>query len=210
MRKKKTASNRSLLALLIPVEIQGNKPGGSSVRYPDSSLTWQTSYGSLLPAAVSVYISYTGRTDYICKYRCSSGFFNPRRRSYCQYPFGGREHQEFPFQLLVNKDNFEILEWKGDKWGDGPHNSVQTCSGGDVYVGKNKYDLGKGHTIHNAFFLPWEGREYWYKHYEVLTLSKKFNTEQMFNVKNNLDVTVTEHPPVEKTVELQRTRGHQH
>ncbi|XP_060895065.1 natterin-3-like [Labrus mixtus] len=145
--------------------------------------------------AVSFYNSYTKRTDYVCKYGCSAGFFNPSKGLHCHFPYSGEERLGYPFEILVNKGNFEILEWKGDSWGGVPEHSVTTCLGQDVYVAKNKYGLGKMHSIHKAFFLPWEGKEYWYKHYQVLTINKRFYKESMYNVIYNTNVKVTEHPP---------------
>ncbi|XP_041643387.1 natterin-3-like [Cheilinus undulatus] len=186
-----------------------------------SALEWQTYHGSVPSGAVQVYISYTKRYDYVCKYGCQTGFFNPRFGSYCHYPYAEKEHKGHPFEILVNKDNFERLEWKGGSWGGVPANSVKTCAGRSIYVGKNKYGLGKVHVGHKTFFLPWQSKEYWYKVYEYLTINKNFGTERMHNVKyDTSNAKITEHPPevlrqssiinnecrsVEKTAQLSRT-----
>ncbi|XP_034548053.1 natterin-3-like [Notolabrus celidotus] len=165
-------ANGSLLALLTPSEVEKKKSGKPlSFRFPGSSLRWQTSYGSVLPGAVRIYNSYTRRIDYVCKVGCSSGFFNPSMGARCRYPLSGREQLGYPFQMLVNKDNFETLEWRGGSWGGVPRHSVKTCIGQDLYVGRNRFGLGKVHVRHKAFFLPWRGREIWYKSYQVLTVN---------------------------------------
>uniref|UniRef100_A0A3Q3G402 Uncharacterized protein n=1 Tax=Labrus bergylta TaxID=56723 RepID=A0A3Q3G402_9LABR len=190
------ADNGSPLAPLTPAELARSRTRrSSSTKYQGSTLEWQTSYGSIPSGAVSIYNSYTKRTDYVCKYGCSAGFFNPSKGLRCHYPYAEEERLGYPFEILVNKDNFEILEWKDDSWGGVPEHSVTTCLGQDVYVAKNQYGLGKVHARHEAFFLPWEGKEYWYKHYQVLTVNKNVYKERMYNVIYNTNVKVTEHPP---------------
>ncbi|GLD75238.1 natterin-3-like isoform X1 [Lates japonicus] len=113
--------------------------------------------------AISIYNRYAGRIDYVCKYGCEAGFYNPTMGPKCHYPYLEKEYLGSPFEILVNKDNFEFMEWKEGSYGSVPQNSVQTCSHKDKYVGKNKYGLGKVQVMHEAFFLPWEGKEYWYR-----------------------------------------------
>eukprot|EP00064_Thunnus_orientalis_P026284 superscaffoldBa00016142_g26782 len=67
-----------------------------------------------------------------------------------------QEYRCAPFEVLVNRDNFEFLEWKLGSYGSLPQNSIGTCSGGDKYIGMSKYGLGKVHTTHRAFYLPWK------------------------------------------------------
>ncbi|XP_039659970.1 LOW QUALITY PROTEIN: natterin-3-like [Perca fluviatilis] len=167
----------------------------SSAGLQDSSLEWQTSSGSLPSGAISIYNGNAARYDYVCQYRCSSGFYNPNMGHYCHYPLSGKEHLASSFEFLVNKDNFDVLEWKDGSWGSVSQNAVYTCSPRDTYVGRNKYGLGKVHVKHKAFFLPWKGDEYWYKSYQVLTLNKEINSEHMSNVNYNTNVTVFQHPP---------------
>ncbi|XP_026198608.1 natterin-3-like [Anabas testudineus] len=69
-----------------------------------------------------------------------------------------------------------------------PPNSVMTCSGTrNVYIGRNKYGLGKVDQKREAFFLPCQGKEYWYKKYQVLTYDTKIYSEQIFDVKYKID-----------------------
>ncbi|XP_035852977.1 natterin-3-like isoform X2 [Sander lucioperca] len=186
-------TNGSLLALPPPAEFENRLGQSSSFVFGNSNLKWQTTSGSLPSGAVSIYNGYASRYDYVCKYRCSSGFYNPNMGHYCHYPLSGKEHRASSFEFLVNKDNFEFLEWKDGSWGSVPQNAVYTC--GDTYVGKNKYGLGKVHVKHKAFFLPWNGDEYWYKSYQVLTLNKEINSEHMSNVNYNTNVKVFQYPP---------------
>ncbi|XP_041643389.1 natterin-3-like [Cheilinus undulatus] len=193
-RIPKIPTNRSRLPFLTP---DFNRTGGSpTIRIHGSTLRWQTSYGSIPSGAVYIYNSYAKRYDYVCKYGCESGFFNPSMGSYCHYPYAGVEKYAYPFEILVNRDNFEVLEWKDNSWGGVHQNSVQTCSWGDKYVGKNKYGLGKVHSSHECFYLPWEGDEYWYRDYQVLTINKDIYSERMYDVVyDTANVEVTEHPP---------------
>ncbi|XP_061589577.1 natterin-3-like [Cololabis saira] len=146
------------------------------------NLQWQWSTGSLPNGAVSIYNHYEGRTDYVCKSDCEPGFYNPSLGHYCHYPYGDREHKATQFDILVNKDHFEVLEWKEDSWGSVPSHSVRTCMGVNTYVGKNKYGLGKVVPRHKAFFLPSEGKEYYYKSYEVLVINRDYYRQHISNV----------------------------
>ncbi|XP_067111602.1 natterin-3-like [Osmerus mordax] len=146
------------------------------------NLQWLKWNGRLPNGAVSIVNSYVRRIDYVCKYGCVSGFYTPSKGPYCHYPYGDKEYKISNFELLVNKDNFEFLEWKRGSYGSVPKNAVRTCSWVSTYVGKNKYGLGKVEPKHQAFFLPWEGREYWYKSYEVLAINKDYYTQSISNV----------------------------
>ncbi|XP_008417563.1 natterin-3-like [Poecilia reticulata] len=132
-------------------------------------LQWEKWNGSPPNGAVAIHNSYADRIDYVCKVGCHSGFYNPSMGSYCHYPNKKEEHRSSSFQILVNEDNFEIMVWKEGSYGSVPQNSVRTCSSEEMYVGKNKYGLGKVDSKDKCFYLPWEGSEYWYRSYEVLT-----------------------------------------
>ncbi|XP_026198843.1 natterin-3-like [Anabas testudineus] len=153
-----------------------------------TNLEWQWWTGSLPNGAVAIYNDYEKRTDYVCKDGCEVGFYNSGMGPYCHYPFALKEYRGTDFEILVNKDNFEFLEWKHGSWGSVPKNSVPTCSGSrTIYVGKNKYGLGKVHTEHQRFYLPWQGKEYWYNDYQVLTYDTEISSEQISDVKYKLD-----------------------
>ena len=90
-----------------------------------SSIEWQT-WNHVLPnGAVSIYNGYVGRTDYVCKVECETGFYTPSKGNICYFPYGGKEYEGNPFQILVNKDNFQLLEWKEGSDGSVPKDSVK-------------------------------------------------------------------------------------
>ncbi|KAK2838090.1 hypothetical protein Q5P01_015302 [Channa striata] len=160
-------------------------------------LTWQTWTGSLPSGAVSIDNAYTGRVDYVCKHGCYSGFYSPETGSYCYYPYEKKENRVSSFEILVNKENFETIEWKGGSFGSVPRNSVKTCSSDKIYVGKNQYGLGMVVPKNSAFCLPWEGSEYWYSwFYQVLTIKKDVQSENVDNVVYNINrTTMVQYPP---------------
>ncbi|XP_071377005.1 natterin-3-like [Centroberyx affinis] len=179
-----------LVSLLTPAEFD-------SFMFDDTvNLKWLTWPGSLPNGAVSIYNNYNGRTDYVCKYGTSAGFYNPSLGPHCRYPYGNKEYLASSFEILVNKDNFEFLEWKEGSWGSVPQHSVMTGPGVNVYVGKNKYGLGKVVPGFEAFFLPWEGKEYWYKYYEVLTINKDVTSQHVSNVRYAInEAVIVQYPP---------------
>ncbi|XP_067084261.1 natterin-3-like [Osmerus mordax] len=182
---------------LTPVDFENQKLETSSFSFGDNvNLQWLKWNGSLPNGAVAVYNGYVGRTDYVCKFNCESGFYTPSKGPYCLYPYGNSEYNAPEFELLVNKDNFEFLEWKEDSYGSVPKYAVRTCPGVGIYVGKNKYGLGKVVPQFEAFFLPWEGDEYWYKKYQVLALNKDAYTQHISHVVYAIDeVEMFHYPP---------------
>jgi len=191
-------------APLTPAEFEGQQEQPSSFMFADNvNLEWLTWAGALPNGAVAIYNGYTERTDYVCKYRCESGFYNPSLGPYCRYPYGDQEYYAPEFEILANKDNFEFLEWKEDSHGSVPPHSVRTCPGVGIYVGKNKYGLGKVVAQHEAFFLPWEGDEYWYKSYQVLAINTDGYSQHISQVTYAVDqMELFHHPP--ETLQLAR------
>ncbi|XP_056232502.1 natterin-3-like [Seriola aureovittata] len=168
----------------------------TSFMFNQNKLEWQTFGSSPADGSISIYNGYVGRIDYVCKYGCEAGFYNPNMGPYCHYPYAGKEYRGSPFEILVNKDNFEFMEWKDGSYGSVPQNSVKTCADSDKYVGKNKFGLGKVHVRNEAFFLPWQGSEYWYKYYQVLTFNKEITSEDISDVKYKTDgVNIIKYPP---------------
>ncbi|XP_034548598.1 natterin-3-like [Notolabrus celidotus] len=127
--------------------------------------------GSIPSGAVFTRISSTGRNDFVCQYRGSAGFYNPRMGCSCHYPFKGRERLGSPFQILVKTNSSEDLTWRSGSWGRVPNNSVTACSGGGVYVGRNRGGLGTVSVGLKAFRLPRNHREYRFRSYQVLTFN---------------------------------------
>uniref|UniRef100_A0A3Q1JIG9 Natterin-3 n=1 Tax=Anabas testudineus TaxID=64144 RepID=A0A3Q1JIG9_ANATE len=228
-RVPKTSPRRLMtrdLAPLIPLAKREKQSLSPPVKIGNTNLEWQTWTNSLPHGAVSIYNDYTRRTDYVCKYRCDAGFYSPSLGPHCRYAYGGKEKLSSSFSILVNSNNFELLEWKEGSYGSVPQNSINTCSGINVYIGKNNYGLGKVVPQHKAFFLPYKGKEYWYKHYQVLTLNKGISKEQIYDVKYKTDgveiisyppetmrksaITNNECRPVEKTVSISKTNEVQH
>ncbi|XP_030218725.1 natterin-3 [Gadus morhua] len=182
-------------SLLTPTVLE-EQPSTPFVFGDNVNLGWLAWNQSLPDGAVAVYNGYTERTDYVCKHQCEAGFYRPSLGPYCHYPYADRGYRAADFQVLVNKDNFEFLEWKEDSYGSVPKDSVRTCSGVDIFVGKNKYGLGKVVSLHEAFFLPWEGDEYWYKKYQVLSINRDAYSQHISHVVYALnDAQIFQHPP---------------
>ncbi|XP_066510970.1 natterin-3-like [Hoplias malabaricus] len=204
-----------------PQELVSEEESSPFMFEDNVSLKWVSWNGSLPNGAAGIYNGYTGRLDYICKFNCEAGFYTPSKGPYCNYPYADAEYPAPKFEVLVNEDNFEFLEWKADSYGSVPKHSVKTCSKLDIYVGKNKYGLGKVVAKHEAFFLPWEGKEYWYKKYDVLTINRDTYSQHISHVEYAIDqIELFHHPPetiqmakatnyecnsVEKTVHLEKS-----
>lgn len=186
-----------------------------------TNLKWVTWNGSLPNGAVAIFNGYTERTDYVCKVNCEAGFYTPSKGNFCQYPYADKEYASSKFEVLVNVDHFEFIEWIEDSYGSVPQYAIKTCPNSDIYVGKNKYGLGKVVAQHEAFFLPWEGEEYWYKNYHVLAINTDSYSQHISHVEYGIDqMELFHHPPealqmakvtnlecrnVEKTVKLEKT-----
>ncbi|XP_042187031.1 natterin-3-like [Oncorhynchus tshawytscha] len=117
--------------------------------------------------------------------------------------FSNLNYSSFKFEVLVNMDNFEFVEWIEEEYGAVPHHTVKTCPDVEIYVGKNKYSLGKVVTQHKAFFLPLEGDDYWYKSYQANDQIELFN--HPLEALQFVRVTNLECSSVEKTVLLEKT-----
>ncbi|XP_068559809.1 natterin-3-like [Cebidichthys violaceus] len=175
----------------------GSNLASSFVSADGSNLEWVTWNNSLPDYAVSIYNDYFYRIDYVCKYMCEAGFYTPSMGSYCHYANAKKVSSGSPFEILVNKDNFEILEWKDGSYGSMPQSSVRTCSSGNIYVGKNKYGLGQVVTGENNFYLPWKSSVYSYSSYQVLTTNEDIISQQVYNVRYIIDESKIIHYPPE-------------
>ncbi|KAM3868416.1 natterin-3-like [Diretmus argenteus] len=175
----------------------------SSMFGENINLKWVKWEGSLPNGAVAIFNGYAERTDYVCKVNCEAGFYSPSKGNFCLYPYADKEYTSSKFEVLVNVDKFEFLEWIEDSYGSVPQQAVRTCPGVDIYMGKNMYGLGKVVTQHEAFFLPWEGDEYWYKSYQVLAINSDSYSQHISDVKYGIDQMELFHQPPE-TLQLSK------
>ncbi|KAK2838143.1 hypothetical protein Q5P01_015355 [Channa striata] len=215
--QEETAPERSSVThrrILSPATLKLKRDAELAYKY--SKLKWQTWSGSLPNGSVSVYNHQAGRVDYVCKHICYSGFYSPDMGFYCYYLYEDKQYQNSSFDILVNEDNFEILEWMNGSRGSVPPNSVRTCIREELYVGKSRSSRGKVHPQDRGFFLPWKGSEY-----QVLTINLDVQSEHISNVKYNTSgttifpfplqsicvasLTNSECSPVLKTAELSKT-----
>ncbi|XP_072284653.1 natterin-4-like [Pyxicephalus adspersus] len=140
------------------------------------NLKWVDWSGSLPSGAVSTSIQYTKRTDYICSVsNCATGFYTSSKGAYCYYSNADQEYRSSSFKILVNEQNFEVLEWQRHSGGSVPSNAIQRCQ--NMYVGKNEYGLGKVLPSHGVLSLPYNGKEYFYDSYEVLRLYPDYHSQ---------------------------------
>uniref|UniRef100_A0AAX7TNA5 Natterin-3-like n=1 Tax=Astatotilapia calliptera TaxID=8154 RepID=A0AAX7TNA5_ASTCA len=96
------------------------------------NVKWQTWTGSLPDGAVSIYNTYVGRIDYVCKHGCHAGLYSRSLGDFCHFPYGDKEYRINSFDILVNEDDFEIVEWKEGSFGSVPEHAVRTCSSDEV------------------------------------------------------------------------------
>ncbi|XP_071657252.1 natterin-4-like [Patagioenas fasciata] len=142
---------------------------------PSSYLRWVPFEGTLPPDAVSNWNEYTGRLEYVCSTPtrgCNTGAHVPARGPFCFYPYGNWERSTNVFKVLVNVGGFEALGWVDDSFGNVPKNAVEGCPSIDVFVGRNRYGLGKVSKGQRAAFVMVDGEEVWDKWYQVLVVKK--------------------------------------
>ncbi|KAM4663552.1 natterin-3-like [Discoglossus pictus] len=145
------------------------------------SLKWIEWTGSIPSGAVSIINQQSKRTDYVCSVQgCATGYYSPSTGTYCFYSQSGKEYRTSSFKILVNENNFELIEWQAGSYGSVPTDSIGRCPG--IYVGKNQYGLGKVVPSAKVLFLPFGGYEYTYDYYEVLRLYANYHTQTINNV----------------------------
>ncbi|NXJ11877.1 NATT4 protein, partial [Odontophorus gujanensis] len=138
-----------------------------------SWLSWVPFDGELPADAVSNWNAYTKMTEYVCSpdfQFCNTGSYVPSRGPFCSFPYGGLELKYTKFKVLVNRGKLEALRWVDDSFGGIPENAVEGCELTDIYVGRNRYGLGKVTKEQRALFVVVDGKEVWYKWYQVLTV----------------------------------------
>ncbi|CAH2328155.1 Hypothetical predicted protein [Pelobates cultripes] len=168
------------------------------IYYGHINLKWVTWSGSLPNGAVSIKNEHMGgRIDYVCSQQsCSTGYYSPSAGSFCYYPRNGKEYRTSSFKILVNEDNFELIQWQSGSYGSYPlDNPIGRCPG--VYVGKNQYGLGKFIPSSKVFFLPFSGSEYTYDYYEVLHLYANYHTQYIQNLNYNTNRIVYSSQPIQ-------------
>uniref|UniRef100_A0A3Q3DGU3 Natterin-3-like n=2 Tax=Hippocampus comes TaxID=109280 RepID=A0A3Q3DGU3_HIPCM len=172
---------------------QGDPPAD----FGKTSLEWKRWGGSLPDGAVSIHNSYFNRVDYICKVGCHSGYYDSTLDiAACAFTSDGSGYSSTQFEVLVNKDDFEILEWKEGYGGSVTHNSVKICANNDIYIGKNKYGLGEVKVSEKVFNLPWGGSRYWYSSYMVLETMRDVKREHLMDVQYKMAAAKSiENPP---------------
>ncbi|KAL1006338.1 hypothetical protein UPYG_G00071050 [Umbra pygmaea] len=156
-------------------------------------LKWVRWTGSLPNWAVSVYNQAARRTDYVCVpiSGCdwSPGYYSPSRGSFCTHTCRG-EKRTNQFDLLVNEQNLELLQWKPFP-GYTPSNLIAARVKYEVYVGKNQYGIGPYRK--KIFSVALNGKEVTYKNnFDILTLKKEKYRERMFNLKYQVDQMTTD------------------
>ncbi|XP_059690626.1 natterin-3 [Gavia stellata] len=142
---------------------------------PPSYLKWVTFEGTLPADAVSNWNGYAKRMEYVCSTElrdCNTGAYVPERGPFCFFPYGEREWSTHNFKVLVNVGDFEVLGWVDGSFGSVPENAVEGCPFVDVFVGRNRYGLGKISRAERAAFVVVDGEEVWFKWYQVLVVKK--------------------------------------
>ncbi|XP_028271102.1 natterin-3-like isoform X3 [Parambassis ranga] len=208
-------ANRSgLTHRRLPVQLRQKRQtsgSNSDSRYDLGTLKWEfwQDYFRFLPIDfVTIYNKYANRYDYVCKNGCHSGFYNPLQGSYCQSPRGDDVNIYDKFEVLTNEYSFEMLEWKDASSGSVPENSVRTCPESEIYVGKNKYGLGKVDPRTRAFHLYWDRSEYKYSSYQVLTINRGVKNNQVSDVHYNTDeAVITKQPPETMQISVVQNAG---
>ncbi|XP_053908395.1 natterin-4 [Cuculus canorus] len=142
---------------------------------PPSYLKWVTFEGGSPADAVSSWNAYAERTEFVCSTshpQCNVGAYVPSRGPFCFYPYAGWERRTQSFKILVNVGGLEALAWVDDSFGSVPDAAVEGCPSVDVFVGRNRYGLGKVAKEHRAAFMMVDGEEVWFKWYQVLVVKK--------------------------------------
>ncbi|NXO00006.1 NATT3 protein, partial [Rhinopomastus cyanomelas] len=130
---------------------------------------------------------------------CDTGAYVPARGPFCSFPHRGQQRLTRSFKVLVNVGNLEALAWLPGSFGSVPEMAVEGCPATDVFVGRNRYGLGKVVKEHRSFFVVDDGEEVWYKWYQVLAVKKGPSDITISGVSYNLsgaaergeDVTLT-------------------
>ncbi|KAM4576756.1 natterin-3-like [Odontesthes bonariensis] len=162
-------------------------PSSSSVFDKESKLRWVEWEGSLPKGAVSVYNTKKERLEYVCSVRCELGYYNPNEGDMCFYSYDKRQRSHKPTHILVNEDNFEMLEWRKSSDVSDSLDLVRICVEFESYVGKNDYGLGKVDPKEKRLYYGLEGKEHWTSSYKVLTINEDAESQGVSDVKYEID-----------------------
>lgn len=144
------------------------------------------------------YQFQTGYLDpqYVCRPipYCTLGSLVPGTH-FCTYSLSKRIYTTKNFELLVNKDNFELLEWTKGHNGGVPTYGIKSC--GSYYVGRHvRYGMGSVHPESKVIYIPIDGKEQWYYSYEVLTVVREPYNQHLSKVSYFLErANITRHQP---------------
>ncbi|KAK2510960.1 hypothetical protein Q9966_016773 [Columba livia] len=177
---------------------------------PPSYLRWVPFEGTVPPDAVSSWNGYAGRLEFVCSTAargCNTGAHVPARGPFCFYPYGNWEWRTGDFKVLVNVGGFEALGWVDDSFGNVPKNAVEGCPSVDVFVGRNRYGLGKVSKRQRAAFMMVDGEEVWYKWYQVLVVKKGPANVTVEDVSYNVSGAVERGEDVTLTTTTVRNEG---
>ncbi|XP_064032267.1 natterin-3-like [Pogoniulus pusillus] len=161
-----------------PLEFPASSaPRRKRAQVPPSYLQWVPFQGQLPADAVSSWNQQAQQLEFVCstrEFHCNTGAYVPQRGPRCFYPHGGVQRSTKDFKLLVNVGGFEALDWVEESFGAVPEEAVEGCPSIDIFVGRNKYGLGKVSKEHRALFVvdPDDGEEIWFKWYQVLVVRK--------------------------------------
>lgn len=177
---------------------------------PPSYLKWVAFEGKLPADAVSNWNGYAKRTEYVCSTQvlgCNTGAYIPDRGPFCFFPYGERERSTHHFKVLVNVGDFEALDWVDKSFGSVPENAVEGCPSVDIFVGRNRYGLGKVFKGQRALFVAVDGEEVWYKWYQVLVVKKGLANITISDVRYNVSGAVEHREDVTLTKTAVRNEG---
>ncbi|CAH1117733.1 unnamed protein product [Phaedon cochleariae] len=87
--------------------------------------------------------------------------------------YGGEEHGKSQFQVLCE----QRFDWVPSSNGNIPYGAVEggrTSDGEPLYIGRvhhmGSHTVGKIHPSHRTCYIPFDGKEIGYPHYEILVL----------------------------------------